>query len=145
MNEVEIFSGEFNTKLSLEYADGGIFAGFPSPAQDYIDRSLDFNRDIIKHPAATFYAKVIGQSMEGAGIDSGDIIVVDRALEPRDGDIVVACINGEFTLKYIDLSKKDKGIVCLRPDNDRYEPIYMHGGDELIVWGVVSSVIKRFR
>ena len=145
MNEVEIFSGEFNTKLSLEYADGGIFAGFPSPAQDYIDRSLDFNRDIIKHPAATFYAKVIGQSMEGAGIDSGDIIVVDRALEPRDGDIVVACINGEFTLKYIDLSKKDKGIVCLRPDNDRYEPIYMHDGDELIVWGVVSSVIKRFR
>ena len=145
MNEVEIFSGEFNTKLSLEYADGGIFAGFPSPAQDYIDRSLDFNRDIIKHPAATFYAKVIGQSMEGAGIDSGDIIVVDRALEPRDGDIVVACINGEFTLKYIDLSKKDKGIVCLRPDNERYEPIYMHEGDELIVWGVVSSVIKRFR
>ena len=145
MNEVEIFSGEFNTKLSLEYADGGIFAGFPSPAQDYIDRSLDFNRDIIKHPAATFYAKVIGQSMEGAGIDSGDIIVVDRALEPRDGDIVVACINGEFTLKYIDLSKKDKGIVCLRPDNDRYEPIYMHEGDELIVWGVVSNVIKRFR
>ena len=145
MNEVEIFSGEFNTKLSLEYADGGIFAGFPSPAQDYIDRSLDFNRDIIKHPAATFYAKVIGQSMEGAGIDSGDIIVVDRALEPRDGDIVVACINGEFTLKYIDLSKKDKGIVCLRPDNDRYEPIYMQEGDELIVWGVVSSVIKRFR
>ena len=145
MNEVEIFSGEFNTKLSLEYADGGIFAGFPSPAQDYIDRSLDFNRDIIKHPAATFYAKVIGQSMEGAGIDSGDIIVVDRALEPRDGDIVVACINGEFTLKYIDLSKKDKGIVCLRPDNDRYEPIYMHEGDELIVWGFVSSVIKRFR
>ena len=145
MNEVEIFSGEFKTKLSLEYADGGIFAGFPSPAQDYIDRSLDFNRDIIKHPAATFYAKVLGQSMEGAGIDSGDIIVVDRALEPRDGDIVVACINGEFTLKYIDLSKKDKGIVCLRPDNDRYEPIFMHEGDELIVWGVVSSVIKRFR
>ena len=133
MNEVEIFSGEFNAKLSLEYADGGFFAVFPSPAQDYIDRSLDFNRDIIKHPAATFYAKVIGQSMEGAGIDSGDIIVVDRALEPRDGDIVVACINGEFTLKYIDLSKKDKGIVCLRPDNDRYEPIYMHEGDELIV------------
>ena len=145
MNEIEIFSGEFNTKLSLEYADGGIFAGFPSPAQDYIDRSLDFNRDIIKHPAATFYAKVLGQSMEGAGIDSGDIIVVDRALEPRDGDIVVACINGEFTLKYIDLSKKDKGIVCLRPDNERYEPIYMHEGDELIVWGVVSSVITRFR
>lgn len=145
MKEIEILSGEFTSELPLQYADGGIFAGFPSPAQDYIDKSLDFNREIIKHPAATFYAKVKGQSMEGAGIDSGDIIVVDRALEPRDGDIVVACINGEFTLKYIDLSKKDEGIVCLRPDNAKYEPIYMHEGDELMVWGVVSSVIKRFR
>ena len=145
MNEIDIIRVESKTKLPLEYADGGIYAGFPSPAQDYIDRSLDFNRDIIRHPAATFYAKVIGQSMEGAGIDSGDIIVVDRALEPMDGDIVVACLNGEFTLKYIDLSKKSKGVVCLRPDNDDYEPIYLREGEELIVWGVVSCVIKRFR
>ena len=145
MNEIKVFKGEFKSILPLQYADGGIFAGFPIPAQDYMDKTLDFNREIIRHPAATFYAKVQGQSMEGAGIDSGDIIVVDRALEPRDGDIVVACINGEFTLKYIDLSKKEKGIVCLRPDNDRYEPIYLREGDELIVWGVVSSVIKRFR
>ena len=145
MKELEIYSGDYSTRLSLQYADGGIFAGFPSPAQDYMDRSLDFNREIIKHPAATFYAKVLGQSMEGAGIDTGDIVVVDRALDPRDGDIVVACINGEFTLKYIDLSKKDQGIICLRPDNDRYEPIYMHEGDELMVWGVVSSVIKMLR
>ena len=145
MKEIEIFSGDFRSELALRYADAGIFAGFPSPAQDYLDRSLDFNREIIKHPAATFYAKVLGQSMEGAGIDTGDIVVVDRALEPRDGDIVVACLNGEFTLKYIDLSQKDQGIICLRPDNDRYEPFYMHEGDELVVWGVVSSVIKRFR
>ena len=145
MKDIEILSGEFDSELPLQYADGGVFAGFPSPAQDYMDRSLDFNREIIMHPAATFYAKVKGQSMEGAGIDSGDILVVDRALDPRDGDIVVACINGEFTLKYIDLSKKEEGIVCLRPDNDRYEPIYLKEGDELVVWGVVSSVIKRFR
>ena len=145
MNELEIFSGDFTTPLELKYADAGIFAGFPSPAQDYLDRSLDFNREIIRHPAATFYAKVIGQSMEGAGIDTGDIVVVDRALEPRNGDIVVACINGEFTLKYIDLTRRSEGVVCLRPDNDRYDPIYMHEGDELVVWGVVSSVIKRFR
>lgn len=145
MKELEIFSGEYSSDMPLEYADGGIFAGFPSPAQDYMDKSLDFNREIIKHPAATFYAKVLGQSMEGAGIDSGDIVVVDRALEPYDGDIVVACLNGEFTLKYIDLSRKNEGIVCLRPDNDKYAPIYMHEGDELMVWGVVSCVIKRFR
>ena len=145
MKQLIIFSGEYSTELPLQYADAGVFAGFPSPAQDYMDKTLDFNREIIRHPAATFYAKVIGQSMEGAGIDTGDIIVVDRALEPRDGDIVVACINGEFTLKYIDLSQQAKGIVCLRPDNDRYEPIFLHDGDDLVVWGVVSSVIKRFR
>ena len=145
MKELEIFSGDYTSSLPLQYADAGVFAGFPSPAQDYMDRSLDFNREIIRHPAATFYAKVLGQSMEGAGIDSGDRVVVDRALEPRDGDIVVACLNGEFTLKYIDLSRKGEGIICLRPDNKRYDPIYMKEGDELVVWGVVSSVIKRFR
>lgn len=145
MKELEIFSGDYSSELPLQFADAGIFAGFPSPAQDYMDRTLDFNREIIKHPAATFYAKVLGQSMEGAGIDSGDIVVVDRALEPRNGDIVVACINGEFTLKYIDLSHRDKGCIILRPDNERYQPIVLHEGDELLIWGVVSSVIKRFR
>lgn len=145
MKQLEFIHGDFDNSLSLSYADSGIRAGFPSPAQDYLDRTLDFNREIIKHPAATFYAKVVGQSMEGAGIDTGDILVVDRALEPYDGDIVVACINGEFTLKYIDLSKKDKGIICLRPDNKHFEPIYLHEGDELVIWGVVSNVIKRFR
>ncbi|MCH5225502.1 MAG: translesion error-prone DNA polymerase V autoproteolytic subunit [Muribaculaceae bacterium] len=143
--QLEFYSGDYTTELPLQYADAGIFAGFPSPAQDYMDRSLDFNREIIRHPAATFYAKVVGQSMEGAGIDTGDIVVVDRALEPRDGDIVVACLNGDFTLKYIDLSHKERGIICLRPDNEEFEPIVMHEGDELVVWGVVSSVIKRFR
>lgn len=145
MKQLEIYSGDYSTSLSLKFADDGIFAGFPSPAQDYMDRSLDFNREIIRHPAATFYARVVGQSMEGAGIDTGDIVVVDRALEPRDGDIVVACINGEFTLKYIDMSRSKDGVICLRPDNDKYEPIYLHDGDQLVVWGVVSSVIKRFR
>ena len=114
MNDLKIFSGDFSTELPLQYADAGIFAGFSSPAQDYMDRTLDFNREIIRHPAATFYARVVGQSMEGAGIDTGDIVVIDRALEPRNGDIVVACINGEFTMKYIDLSKKDKGIVLFK-------------------------------
>lgn len=106
---------------------------------------LDFNRDIIRNPAATFYAKVKGQSMQGAGINDGDIVVIDRSLDARNGDIVVACLNGEFTLKYIDLTERDKGIVVLRPDNDKYEPFYMKDGDQLIVWGVVISVIKRFR
>ena len=145
MKEIEIYSGDFTGDLELQYADAGIFCGFPSPAQDYIDRALNLNKDLIQHPAATFYAKALGDSMEEAGIEEGDILVIDRALDPRDGDIVVAHVNGEFTVKYLDISKKDKGIVKLLPGNSRYKPIIMHDGDELIIWGVVSSVIKRFR
>lgn len=143
MKEIEIYSGDFSGDLKLQYADAGIFCGFPSPAQDYIDRSLNFNEDIIKHPAATFYAKALGDSMIEAGIEEGDILIVDRALEPKDGNIVVAFYNNEFTVKYLDISKKDKGIVRLVPANPRYSPIVMKDGDELQVWGVVSYVLKK--
>ena len=143
MKEIEIYSGDFKGELNLQYADEGIFCGFPSPAQDYIDRTLNFNEDIIKHPSATFYAKAMGDSMIEAGIEEGDILVIDRALDPRDGDIIVAHVNGEFTVKYLDLSKKDKGIIRLLPANSRYKPIVMHDGDVLNVWGVVSNIIKR--
>ena len=145
MKELEIYSGDFSGELKLQYADSGIFCGFPSPAQDYIDRTLNFNEDIIKHPSATFYAKAIGDSMVEAGIEEGDIMVIDRALDPQDGDIVVAHINQEFTVKYLDISHKDKGVIYLRPGNSKYKPIKLKDGDELNIWGVVSNVIKRFR
>lgn len=145
MKEIEIYDGDFTGDVRLFYADGGVFCGFPSPAQDYMDRTLNFNEDIIKHPSATFYAKALGDSMEEAGIEEGDILVIDRALEPRDGDIVVAYVNGEFTVKYLDISKKKKGIVRLIPGNPKYDPIVMREGGELIVWGVVSYAIKKFR
>ena len=145
MKEIEIYSGDFTVELRLQYADAGIFCGFPSPAQDYMDRTLNFNEDIIKHPSATFYAKALGDSMIEAGIEEGDILVIDRALDPRDGDIVIAHVNGEFTVKYLDISKKDKGIVKLVPGNPRYDEIVMHDGDQLIIWGVVSNIIKRLR
>ena len=145
MKEIELYIGDFSGNQSLQYADDGIFCGFPSPAQDYIDRTLNFNEEIIKHPSATFYAKALGDSMEDAGIEEGDILVIDRALDPRDGDIVIAHVNGEFTVKYLDISKKDKGMVRLVPGNKRYKPIVMHEGDELQVWGVVSSIIKHLR
>lgn len=145
MKEIKIYSGDFCGEVILPYADGGVICGFPSPAQDYMDRTLNFNEDIIKHPSATFYAKALGDSMEEAGIEEGDILVIDRALEPRDGDIVVAFVNGEFTVKYLDISKKHKGIVRLRPGNPNYEPIVMKEGYELMIWGVVSNIIKRLR
>lgn len=145
MNEIEIFSGSFETILNLPYADDGVRAGFPSPAQDYMDKTLDFNKELIQHPAATFYAKVIGLSMINAGIDEGDIVVIDRSLEPRQNDIVIAFVNGEFTMKYLDLTDKNKGIVWLRPGNNSYPPIRLTADDDCTIWGVVSKVIKNFR
>ena len=145
MKELEIFSGDFSTGLSLPFVDGGIKAGFPSPAQDYMDRSLDFNKEIIEHPAATFYARVAGVSMVSAGIDEGDIIIVDRSLEPKQGDIVVAFIDGEFTMKYLDLTERPAGVIWLRPGNPDYPAFKITPDDDFTVWGVVSKVIKNFR
>lgn len=89
----------FESKLPLPYAETGIQAGFPSPAQDYIDKSLDFNKELIQHPSSTFYAKVVGNSMINAGISEGDIMVIDRSLTPEQDDIVVALLNGEYTVQ----------------------------------------------
>lgn len=145
MKELELIKGGFKTPMPLPYADMGIQAGFPSPAQDYIDRSLDFNKELIEHPSATFYAKVVGNSMIEAGISEGDIVVIDRAIEPRQDDIVVAFINGEFTMKFIDLSEVKKNRIWLRPGNPKYPPLKVTADEEFKVWGVVIKVIKSFR
>ena len=145
IKELELFRGGFNTPLPLAFADMGIQAGFPSPAQDYIDRSLDFNKELIDHPSATFYAKVVGRSMIEAGISEGDIVVIDRAVDPEQGDIVVAFINGEFTMKYIDFSELKKKKIWLRPGNPEFSDIVVTADEEFKVWGVVVKVIKNLR
>ena len=124
---------------------GSIFCGFPSPSQDYMDKTLDFKKEIIPHPAATFYGTAEGDSMIGAGIEEGDILVIDKSLDPRDGDIVVARLNGHNVAKYLDLSKKHLGIIKLVSANPRYHDIVMHEGDVLYIIGVVSNIIKRLR
>lgn len=143
--ELELFRGGFSTPLPLPFADMGIQAGFPSPAQDYVDKSLDFNRELIEHPSATFYAKVVGSSMIGAGIAEGDIVVIDRAVDPEQDDIVVVFIDGEFTIKYIDLSEARQGRIWLRPANPDFSPIKVDVTADFRVWGVVVKVIKSFR
>ena len=145
IKELEIFIGGFKTPLPLQYADLGVKAGFPSPAQDYIDRTLDFNKELIAHPAATFYAKVMGDSMIEAGISDGDIVVIDRAIDARQNDIVIAYINGEFTMKYLDLSERKQNRIWLRPGNPNYQPIEVTADEDFKVWGVVIKVIKNFR
>lgn len=113
-------------------------AGFPSPADDYLDKTLDLNELLIQHPAATFFLRVQGDSMVGAGIYDGDILVVDRALTPRDGKIVVAALNGELTVKRLRLL--DTGIE-LHAENSHYHPLQVSEEMDLVIWGVVTSVV----
>ena len=117
-----------------------VSAGFPSPAEDYIEGRLDLNRYLIKHPAATFFVRVAGDSMIGAGIHPGDILVVDRVLEPQDSNVVIAVIDGELTVKRI---SQRQGKLFLVPDNQAYEPLEILEEMEFEVWGVVTSVIHN--
>lgn len=142
MNEIIFLTPDLTTELPLPYADGGIRAGFPSPAQDYVDGILDLNKELIQHPAATFYAKVVGNSMS-PGINEGDLLVVDRSLDAFNDCIVVCCLNNEFTVKRVDLTQKDQGIIRLLPDNPQYEPIVVTEDDKFLLWGVVRYVIHK--
>ncbi|MBO7067331.1 MAG: translesion error-prone DNA polymerase V autoproteolytic subunit [Bacteroidaceae bacterium] len=141
MSNIKIIKGEFDKELALPIAPD-IKAGFPSPAGDYLHESLDFNRDLIRHPEATYYGHVEGDSMEDAGICHGDIAVIDRSVEPQHNDVVVGYINGEFTIKYLDLTHKNDGYIELRPANKKYKPIRIEESDEFEVWGVVVWTIK---
>ncbi len=136
-----IFRPDISTRMSLPYADMGIQAGFPSPAQDYINESIDLNRELVRHPASTFYARVEGDSMIDEGIETGDILVIDRSLEPYDGDLAVCCVDGDFTLKRISLRA---GEVWLVPSNEAFDPILVTPDSRFEVWGVVTHTIKHY-
>lgn len=141
---MKLIKGEFAEKLDLLFAPS-IRAGFPSPAEDYLSDSLDFNRDLIKHPEATFYGQVEGDSMINAGICDGDIAVIDRSLEPEHGDVVVGYIDKEFTVKYLDLTHKKDGWIELRPANESFKPIRIDEDSNFRVWGVVIYTIKKWK
>lgn len=117
-----------------------IQAGFPSPAEDYAERSLDLNELMVKHPAATFFVKVEGESMCDANIHSGDILVVDRSLEASNGQIIVAIINGEFTVKRMRITQEG---ILLVPENPSYPVLKVHPESDFQVWGVVTYVVHK--
>jgi DNA polymerase V len=117
-----------------------VSAGLPTPADDYIEGRLDLNRHLIKHPAATFFVRVAGDSMIDAGIHPGDILVVDRSLEPKDASVVIAIVDGELTVKR--MARRDEKIFLV-PDNRTYEPLEIRADMEFEVWGVVTSVIHH--
>ncbi|MGE6452048.1 UV protection and mutation protein [Shewanella sp. SACH] len=130
-----------HTQYRLSLFSSLIAAGFPSPAQDYVEQTLDLNELCIKHPAATFFVKVQGDSMIEAGIFSGDILVVDRSLQPAHGDTVVAAVNGEFTVKQLQL----RPVVQLLPRNALFSPIVINDESELNIFGVVTNVVKKLK
>lgn len=137
----EIKSCKTDTELSLPLCASRVHAGFPSPADDFIDKSLDLNEHLIKHPAATFFVEVQGDSMINAGIHPGALLVVDRSRIPMSGSIVLAVLNGEFTVKRL---KKEKGQVMLCPENPKYKPVTILPDQDFEVWGVVAHVIRSF-
>lgn len=143
MAAFQLYIADTSTELPLQFADGGIRAGFPSPAQDYITESIDLNSTLISHPASTFYAKVVGDSMSGEGITEGDILIIDRSIEAEHGDLAVCCLDGEFTLKRLCLNRGNK--IYLMPSNRNYKPIEVTPENEFTVWGVVIYTIKANR
>ncbi len=113
-------------------------AGFPSPADDFLDHALDLNEFLVKRPSSTFFVRVKGDSMTGSGIFSGDVLIVDRSLEAKDQSVVVALLNGEFTVKRM---VKRLGKIFLMPENPRYPAVEITASMEFEVWGVVKHVI----
>lgn len=136
----QILSYEEGIELELPIYKSEIKAGFPSPASDYIESTLDLNKFLVKHPAATFFVRVEGDSMIDANITSGDILIVDRALQPEKYKIVIAAINGELTVKRIH-HYEDK--LYLQPNNKNFEPIEITADMDFHIWGVVTYIIHK--
>ena len=136
---IYFFRPDWENNQKHPFISGGIKAGFPSPAADFDETKISLDNVLVKNREATFYAKVSGNSMIGAGIDDGDIMVIDRSLEQTNNKIAVCCIDGEFTVKRI---KTDKNCVYLMPENSAFEPIKVTENNELIIWGIVTYVIK---
>lgn len=139
---IDFYSANTSSELALPLVDGGIVAGFPSPAQDYIDLKIDLNKELIANPSSTFYGRVKGTSMQDAGIMDGDILVIDKSLEPQDGDTAVCFLDGEFTLKYI---KIEVDAVYLIPANSKFQPIKVTEENNFCIWGVVTYSIKSHK
>lgn len=144
--KLRFFKSTFENKQELPMAGGGIRAGFPSPAQDYMEDAIDFNRDFILHPECTFYARCEGDSMIDDGIFDGDYLVIDKLIEPHDGNIVVAVVDGEFTLKRLKITKeRNRKRLFLMPANPKYEPIEISEYNDFRIWGVLLYSIRDFR
>lgn len=129
-----------NNEIGIPFYLSKVQAGFPSPADDYVEKYLDLNTHFIKHPSSTFVLQATGDSMKDAGIASGDWLLVDRSIEPTDGKIVIAAVNGELTVKRL---SRQKNAVVLLAENPNYQPIVIKENFDLVIWGVVILVMHE--
>jgi DNA polymerase V len=134
------YTPQKSESTGVVFFESGISAGFPSPADDFKEYRLSLDDELIKNKEATFFARVSGQSMINAGLDDNDLLVIDRSLEPEHNKIAVCFLDGEFTVKRL---KVEKGVVWLQPENDNYRPIKITKENNFIIWGIVTTVIKK--
>ena len=139
-NKLTFFRPDLDNPIEIPFITAGIKAGFPSPAADFDENKISLDAVLVKNRETTFYAKASGVSMIGAGIDDGDIMVIDRSLEPGNNKIAVCLLDGEFTVKRIKVSKDE---MLLMPENKAFEPIKITEENQLIIWGIVTYVIKK--
>jgi DNA polymerase V len=137
---LDFFTPKRENEIGQWLVEEGISAGFPSPADDFKETRISLDRELVKNKEATFYARISGDSMTGAGLDDGDLLVIDRSKNLENGKIAVCLINGEFTVKRI---KKEKEKIYLIPENKKYKTIEIKEENELIIWGIVEYVIKK--
>ena len=136
--QIIFYSIEDESLKKLHIYESGVSAGFPSPSDDYLDVDLNLHKYLVKHPAATFFVRVTGDSMIGAGINDNDILIVDRSLKPSHGKIVIAVVDGHMTVKRL---YKESGKLILMPENTLYKPIEIKEDMNIEIWGVVVTAI----
>jgi len=137
---LKFFVPKTENEIGQWLAEEGISAGFPSPADDFKEIRISLDKELVKNKDATFYARVDGDSMIGAGLEDGDLLVIDRSLNPENGRVAVCLIDGDFTVKRI---KKEKNKLFLVPENKKYKKLEIKEENELTIWGIVQYVIKK--
>ena len=137
---IEILKPDSVESLNINLSDSPINAGFPSPAENHMENTMDLNRALVKNPSSTFYARLKGESMINDGVDDGDLLVIDRSVEPYENCLAVCFLDGEFTLKKVRLDGDD---LLLVPANEKFKPIRVKKDNDFYVWGIVRYLIKR--
>lgn len=139
-NRIKIYTPESQQTLYITLAESPVKAGFPSPAEDHSELKLDLNKELIKNPSSTFFARVSGESMIDDGVDDGDLLVIDKSVKPYDGAMAVCYIDGEFTLKRVKIEKES---VTLMPANSKFKSVKIDKESDFLIWGVVRYLIKK--